>query len=192
MLRETDFARCPRPYPCDYMDASGAVLYRVAKWLRGGEKSYSVHRPVPGGWVSGRGNARRVLYRLPEVLAAAKRGDVLHLVEGEKKAHALFALGLAATCNDGGAGKFTREHAGSLCGARGVIVWADNDEAGKAHAEQTARVLHEAGIRDVRLPVLPGLKHREGLDDWLSRRQSRASVGEMRSDLERLAGECRP
>ncbi len=191
MLREADFARCPRPYPCDYTDASGAVLYRVARWQHGGEKSYSVHRPVPGGWASGRGDARRVLYRLPDVLAAVKRGDVLHVVEGEKKAHALRALGLVATCNDGGAGKFTREHAESLRGAHRVIVWADNDEPGKAHAEQTARVLREAGVRDVRLPALPGLKHREGLDDWLARNRASATVGELRAELHRLAGEVR-
>lgn len=189
VLRDADFARCPRPYPCDYTDPSGAVLYRVARWQHGGEKSYSVHRPVPDGWASGRGGAPRVLYRLPDVLAAVKRGQVVHVVEGEKKAHALRALGLVATCNDGGAGKFTREHAESLRGARCVVVWADNDEPGKSHAEQTARLLREAGIRDVRLPALPGLKHREGLDDWLARNRASATVGELRAELHRLAGE---
>lgn len=187
--RESEFARCPWPYPCDYTDERGAVLYRVARWQHAGEKSYSVHRPVPGGWASGRGAARRVLYRLPEVLAAVQRGDVLHVVEGEKKAHALRVLGLVATCNDGGAGKFTREHAESLHGARCVVVWADSDEPGKAHAEQTARVLREAGIRNVRLPALPGLEHREGLDDWLARNRASATVGELRAELYRLAGE---
>jgi hypothetical protein len=192
VLREADFARCPKPYPCDYADASGAVLYRVARWQRGGEKSYSVHRPVPGGWASGRGSAPRVLYRLHDVLAAIRRGEVLHVVEGEKKAHALHALGLVATCNDSGAGQFTREHAESLRGARRVIVWADNDEPGKAHAQQAAQLLREAGVRDVRLPALPGLKHREGLDDWLARNCARASIGELRAELHRLAEDVKP
>lgn len=191
VLRGAEFARCPWPYPCDYTDERGAVLYRVARWQRGGEKFYSVHRPVPGGWASGRGDARRVLYRLPGVLAAVTRSDVLHIVEGEKKAHALHALGLVATCNDGGAGKFTREHAESLRGAQCAVVWADNDEPGRAHAELTARLLREAGVRDVRLPALPGLRDREGLDDWLARSRARASVGELRAELHRLLTEAR-
>jgi len=192
VLQEAEFARCPKPYPCDYTDASGAVLYRVARWQRGGEKSYSVHRPATSGWAGGRGGARRVLYRLPAVLAAVRRGDVLHVVEGEKKVHALLALGLLATCNDGGAGKFTREHAESLRGAHCVIVWADNDEPGRAHVEQVARLLRDAGVREVRLPVLPGQKHREGLDDWLMRSRVGASVGALRAELLRLAELAKP
>ena len=45
----------------------------------------------------------RVLYRLPEVLAA---GEVW-VVEGEKDADSLAALGIVATCNAGGAGKWS-------------------------------------------------------------------------------------
>lgn len=187
ILREADFARCPWPYPCDYTDERGAVLYRVARWQHGGAKFYTVHRPVSGGWASGRGGARRVLYRLPVVLAAVKRADVLHVVEGEKKAHALYALGIVATCNDGGARKFTREHAESLRGAQCAVVWADNDEPGRAHAGLTARLLREAGVREVRLPALPGLRDREGLDDWLVQNRASASVGELRAELLRLA-----
>src|SRR5439155_11444245 len=32
-LAESDFARCVPPYPCDYRDENGRVLYRVARWV---------------------------------------------------------------------------------------------------------------------------------------------------------------
>lgn len=191
MLSEEAFARCPKPYPCDYTDAGGRVLYRVARWQFGGKKSYSVHHPVSGGWARGRGAGTCVLYRLPEVLAAAGQGGAIHVVEGEKKAHALHALGLVATCNDGGAGRFTCAHAMSLRGAHLVIVWADNDEPGMMHANLVARLLRGAGIREIHQPTLPGLKHREGLDDWLTRKRPSATVGELRAELLQLAGEVR-
>lgn len=190
--REEFFARCIKPYPCDYTDASWAVLYRVARWERGGEKHYSMHRPVHDGWASGRGDAPRVLYRLPEVLAAVKRGEVVHVVEGEKKVHALRALGLVATSNDGGAGKFAREHAKNLHGACRVVVWADNDRPGQHHADVVARLLRAEGVGDVRLPVLPGLKHREGIDDWLAQNRGRGPACELRAALLRLAEGAQP
>src|SRR5215472_16839892 len=166
VLRDADFERCHWPYPCDYADETGAVLYRVARWEREGGKTYSMHHQVPGGWASGRGGDRRVLYGLTEVLAAVKRGDTIHVVEGEKKAHALRSLGLVATCNCGGAGKFTRENAECLRGAARVVVWADNDAPGRTHAQEVITLLRGAGITDVLRPEIPGLENGQGLDDW--------------------------
>ena len=51
------------------------------------------------------------------------------MVEGEKDCDALHGIGVVATCNAGGAGKWTAEHAAFL-GGRRVIMVPDNDEAG--------------------------------------------------------------
>src|SRR5690606_27844098 len=94
------------------------------------------------------------LYRLPSVLAAARAGATVYVVEGEKDADALTALGLTATCNfDGastGAGqpKWRAEYAGYLRGAE-VVVVADRDEAGLAHAHCVQQSLAEHGISSV-------------------------------------------
>lgn len=48
---------------------------------------------------------RQVPYRLPE-LVAAPLSSAIYIVEGEKDADRLAALGLVATCNAGGAGKW--------------------------------------------------------------------------------------
>lgn len=76
---------------------------------------------------------RVVPYRLPQILEAKEADRVLFVAEGEKDVHALVDHGLAATCNAGGAGKWTAEHARHLEGMDITIV-ADRDEPGRAHA----------------------------------------------------------
>jgi hypothetical protein len=73
-------------------------------------------------------------YRLPEVLASIKDGRPIFIVEGEKDVETLRSHGYVATCNSGGAGKWTVEHAKWLKGAD-VGVIPDNDKPGLKHAE---------------------------------------------------------
>ncbi len=56
-------------------------------------------------------------YRLPELAAADPRRSVF-VVEGEKDADRLAALGAVATCNPGGAGKWRPEFGAHLAGRR--------------------------------------------------------------------------
>ncbi|MFG2948158.1 toprim domain-containing protein [Streptomyces adustus] len=83
---------------------------------------------------------RLVPYRLPELLTAKAVDRVIFLAEGEKDVAALVDHGLAATCNAGGAGKWTTEHARHLEGADVTIV-ADRDPAGRKHAEHVVDTL---------------------------------------------------
>lgn len=76
---------------------------------------------------------RLVPYRLPELLAAKQADRVIWIAEGEKDVHALVDHGLPATCNAGGSGKWTAEHAAYFEGADVTIV-ADRDEPGQKHA----------------------------------------------------------
>lgn len=125
-----------------YTDEHGEVLYEK---VRLAPKDFRVRRPDGrGGWEWRIGDARRVLYRLPELRAAiAERRPVL-LVEGEKDADRVAEqLGMAATCNYEGAAKegqrpkWRREYTEQLRGAM-VLIVADNDEAGLAHARAAA------------------------------------------------------
>jgi putative DNA primase/helicase len=168
---DSDFDACTPPYPVDYRNENGEVLYRIARWTRSdGRKSYGYCRPDgPGRWVDGLGEGERVIYRLPEILAALSRGETIHVCEGEKKVELLVKLGFEATCNDGGAGKWRSPHTEGLRGARRVVVWTDQDRSGRAHPEMVARALRDAGSADIRLPLLPGLAEGEGIDDWLER-----------------------
>jgi putative DNA primase/helicase len=127
----------------DYTDESGTVLYQVLRYY---PKSFRQRRPDGnGGWAWKLGDTTRVLYRLPKVVQAAQDGQRVYVVEGEKDVHALERAGAVATCNPGGAGKWREEFSRFLVGAD-VVVVADDDTAGRDHAEQVRASLSRAGV----------------------------------------------
>ena len=134
----------------EYVDEDGATLFGVA---RTADKAFRQWRPDPAK-KSGRtwslNGTRRVPYRLPKVIAAARAGATVHVVEGEKDVHAIERAGGTATCNPGGAGKWRPEYADYLAGAH-VVVVADRDDPGRAHAADVAASLQgvAASIRVV-------------------------------------------
>jgi 5S rRNA maturation endonuclease (ribonuclease M5) len=122
----------------DYVDEEGRLLYQV---VRLEPKDFRQRRPDGrGGWIWNLDGTRRVLYRLPEVLAAVREGREVWIVEGEKDVEALRAAGVTATCNPGGAGKWSPEFSEVLRGAR-VVVVQDKDEPGYRHAQQVVASL---------------------------------------------------
>lgn len=122
----------------DYTDEEEELLFQVVRYH---PKDFRQRRRNDAGeWEWNLRKTRRVLYRLPKVLAAAAAGDVVYVVEGEKDVHALEAAGCVATCNPGGAGKWRTEYRECLVGAR-VVVVADKDEPGRKHAAQVAASL---------------------------------------------------
>jgi putative DNA primase/helicase len=149
-------------YP--YRDAGGRLLYEV---VRRRPKSFACRRPDgAGGWVWNLDGSERVLYRLPELVAAVRDGLTVFVVEGEKDVDALARLGLAATTNVGGAGKWRAEYAGALRGAR-VVVIPDEDQAGRAHAETVLQALSGVAA-EVRLLALPELPPKGDVSDWIA------------------------
>ena len=114
------------------------MLFQV---LRFSPKKFRQRRPNPdnpGQWIPNLKGVSRVLYRLPEVIEAVERGEIIWLVEGEKDADRLVKAGLCATTWPGGAKskgfKWNRNYSKSLGGAR-VAVIPDNDAAGIATAQ---------------------------------------------------------
>lgn len=123
-----------------YVDENGAPLFDV---LRTADKQFPQRRPDPTaktGWRWNLEGTRRVLYRLPDVIAAVNEGRTVYVVEGEKDAEALRATGKTATCNPGGAGKWRPEYAAFLIDAN-VMIFADKDEPGQQHARTVAASL---------------------------------------------------
>jgi len=162
-------------YP--YRDADGGLLFEVVRYA---PKSFSVRRPDGnGGWIWNLGNVRRVLYKLPEVLAAVQAGQTVFVVEGEKDVDNLTRLGLTATTAPGGAaGKWRPEYSEALRGAE-VIVLPDNDPPGRKHAQDVAQSLHGVAA-SVKVLELPGLLPKGDVSDWFK-------AGGTREELERLA-----
>ncbi len=123
----------------DYRDERGNLLFQV---VRKSNKRFLQRRPHGSDWVWQTSGVRRVLYRLPELLAADKSKTV-YVCEGEKDVATMVARGEVATTNPGGAGKwgFVAQEAVKVLADRHVIVIADADDAGRPHAEQVASSL---------------------------------------------------
>jgi len=122
-----------------YTDEDGKLLYEEVRFV---PKDFRVRRPDGmGGFIWNLKDCRRVLYRLPEVLEAVRNGRTIFVVEGAKDADALVRVGEVATTNALGAGKWRAEYTETLRGATEVVVIADRDQAGYAHARQVAHAL---------------------------------------------------
>jgi hypothetical protein len=98
--------------------------------------------------------------------------QVIFVAEGEKDADALRALALevkgytiAATCNFDGAGKWKDEYSPFFAGKR-VVIFEDNDEPGRQHAEMVARSAL-AYAEAVKIVSLPGLPEKGDVSDFL-------------------------
>lgn len=118
----------------DYTDGNGELLYQV---VRLEPKSFRQRQPeANGGWRWTMDGATRVPYRLPEVLTA----ETVYIVEGEKDAESLRKLGLVATCNVGGAGKWLDAYSEFLRGRHAIVI-PDNDTPGKNHAAKVLESL---------------------------------------------------
>jgi CRISPR-associated protein Cmr3 len=147
-------------------------------------------------WLPGYGNDEDVnkvarasipVYRYAEVRKAIANGETIFAVEGEPCADLLWKLGLAATTNIGGGGKFTLTDSLDLRDAKVIVIVPDRDKKGIEHADKLAEYFPGA----MWLYPFPesraweNLPEKGGLDifDWiehekLSASQIRAAIGE--------------
>jgi putative DNA primase/helicase len=171
----------PTTVPYEYRAATGERTFRVIRRddPRSTEKTFIQERFENGKWIGGKGCMRdviRVPFRFPELLAAPS--EIVWVPEGEKCALAIASLGLVATSNSGGAGKWLPSHSAGLKG-RHVVILPDNDSAGEDHAALVAKALDgvAASVKLLRLPDLPA---KGDVVDWLA-------AGGTADELRRLA-----
>lgn len=150
----------------DYVDAEGTLRFQAVRY---DPKGFRQRRPDDrGGWIWNLplDRAHRFLpFRLPEVIEAIGKESTVFVLEGEKDVLTAARMGIPATCNAGGAGKWTIEHAAYLKGADVVLV-ADKDPAGQRHMEDVAASLVGVANR-MRQLTLPGLPNKGDLTDWV-------------------------
>jgi putative DNA primase/helicase len=118
-------------------DERGALLYEVVRFE---PKDFRPRRPDgQGGWAWDLKGVRRVVYRLPE-LAEQRR---VVLVEGEKDADRLWALGIPATTTQGARKSWRDQYAEQIraAGNEEVVPCPDNDDAGRAYVQAAGAAL---------------------------------------------------
>jgi len=117
-----------------YEDETGKLLFEVVRYE---PKGFSQRKPSEaGGYIYNTQGVRKVLYKLPELIAAPL-DEWVFIVEGEKDADRVFAEGFVATTNPGGAGNWL-ESFNEYFRSRCVAIIPDNDDAGRKHAKKVA------------------------------------------------------
>lgn len=153
----------------DYVDEHGELRYQVCRME---PKSFRQRRPDGGGWSWSVKGVEPLPYRLPDMLA--KPNATVLIVEGEKDVDRLHGMGLTATCNSGGAGKWPPSLAPHFKGRR-VVVLPDSDDAGRKHADVVGAALTETA-ESVRVMTLPGLPPKGDVSDWLDAGNTKADL----------------
>jgi RecA-family ATPase len=136
----------------DYTDEAGALLFQVVRFEPKDFRQRKPDKSDPTGWSWKIKGVRQVPYRLNDVIEAVATEKVVYIVEGEKDADNLWDIGVPATTNAGGCGKWRRELSDFFHDADVVII-QDNDP--QTIDKQTGKPLfHEDGR-----PKLPGQDH---------------------------------
>lgn len=169
----------------EYQDENRVPLFEVCRFEKPEKlpdkstrinKTFRQRHKVNNDWEWKMTGVRRVLYRLPQILAAPADQPIF-VVEGEKAVEYLVSHGLHATCNPQGAGKWQDKFSETLRG-RVVVIIPDNDPltekngevhcVGLEHAESVADSL-TGKAKEVYVLTLPGAEEKWGLDDWLQK-----------------------
>lgn len=159
----------------DYRDEIGELLFQAVRFE---PKSFAFCRQVGDSKVWNLQGTRRVLYRLPEILANITeqrldgRDPKVAIVEGEKDADNCWRHGIAATTSPMGSGNWLPEFNDIFRGCNVVIV-ADRDKSdkkkqwkggklpGEEHAAIVASNIHPV-CSGVKILTLPG----DGVKDF--------------------------
>ena len=153
-----------------YTSAEGEWLYSRMR-LNHPEKT-KIIRPFyreNGNYILGepKFNGKKPLYQLPLIQDA----DTVFWVEGEKKVDALVGLGVVATTS-GGATSHDGADFEPLRGKR-IVIWADFDESGKAHAGAVKSILEGLNCEVVSIDVERlNLPTKGDVVDWLQMNQA--------------------
>ncbi len=147
----------------DYTDEDGNLIFQVVRYE---PKTFVQRRKERGRWIYQVRGVRQVPYRLPELVEAIANERTVYISEGEKDVDNLTKLGVIATCNAGGAGKWQADWAEIFRDAD-VVLLPHNDQAGRDHMAMVGASLVDVA-RSVRLLTLPGLALKGDVSDWMA------------------------
>jgi hypothetical protein len=146
-----------------YRKPDGTPHQEVIRLNHDGKKTFRQLRFENGVAVPGVKDIELFPYNLH--LIEQYQASRIIVVEGEKDADTLTALGFIATTNPGGSKNWPDHFAKYFIG-RDVIVLPDNDVAGRAHAKKVVENII-SGAKSVRLIELAGLPEKGDVTDWI-------------------------
>lgn len=154
----------------EYRDLDGSLSFCKLRIMQSdGRKTFRMMSNAGGGFDLKRDDSLKPPGGWPLYgLSTLNRSGAVWVVEGEKDADSLHALGLAcvtsgSTSSDGNADW-------SPLAGREVVLWPDNDDAGKRYAERVAEILEPlaSSVSTVTVDALT-LPEKADCSDWLAR-----------------------
>lgn len=156
-----------------YVNERDFPILFVYRFEKDGEKSYRPIAKVNDGWVIGKARGKQPIYNLNAITHSFDQP--IFVVEGEKAADALIAIGILATTSPFGANNASKADWSALKDRR-VIIWPDNDDPGMEFATTIKGILPQA---EIFTPPLPN----KGDDayDWVGgRKDTKELITELR------------
>jgi hypothetical protein len=156
-----------------YRDEQGGPYLKVRKCRdHNGEKQFSQYHWDGQQWQKGKPKTEegkpkaKVPYNLPQLIAAPLT-TIVYFVEGEGCADSLAAIGLVATtASEGASAKWAPELTPHFKDRR-VVVLADADKPGRAHAQKVARSLSKVAASLKVVDPYPERGDGHDVADWL-------------------------
>lgn len=135
-----------------YTDPQGGIIAEIERydWEKDGEAK-KTFRPWDVARRKYTHPETRPLYNLPNIASAPE----IIVTEGEKAADALIAQNIDATTAMGGSNAPLEKTDWTPLRGRKVVIWPDNDEAGKAYAERLKAHLEGQGALAVSILSIP-------------------------------------
>lgn len=138
-----------------YTDPQGKLIAEIERydWEKDGEAK-KTFRPWDVARRKYTHPETRPLYNLPNISSAPE----IIITEGEKAADALIAQNIDATTAMGGSNAPLEKTDWTPLRGRKVVIWPDNDEAGKAYAERLKTHLEAQGALAVSILSVPATR----------------------------------
>jgi putative DNA primase/helicase len=154
-----------------YRFASRQLMYQILRYGKDGKLPFVGRQPkveAADGWGWNLTGIIPLPYRLPEMRAVPLNWPI-YIVEGEKDANNLAALGFHTSTSHGGCGQ-----AGTIWPQiahwfknRHVVILPDNDTAGDKYASVVHAALYGVA-KDIKRIDLPGLPDKGDVSDWIA------------------------
>jgi len=153
-------------YP--YYDEKMELQYSIKKEVGNitGKKSFKTYAHIEGREVTGLNGKKKILFKLAGLIYAIKQGKTVLVAEGEKDINSLAEIGLTATTNPFGAGKWESSFNQYFHGAKDVVLIPDNDLAGFKHSKMVYENL-EPLVEKIKIVLLPNTQTKEDVSDYL-------------------------
>lgn len=146
-----------------YTDESGNIKHKSDKYFINGKKQFAQYRFENGKWEKGVEGIKKYLYNLPDILKWKHTAKFIAIVEGEKCVDACKKIGVLATTNVAGAGKWEPHLSDWLKDVSDkIVIFQDNDTPGLNHAEKVKKFFPKAKIINL-MPKKP----KGDIFDWI-------------------------